>query len=354
MLVALVCSATAFGTLHAQSTIPQSNVPQITTPQTATPQITTPRNTTSQATTPQSVLLWPNGAPGALGNAEADKPRLYLFLPKKRSTSASILVIPGGGYQHVAIGHEGFQIAEWLNEQGMAAFVLDYRVKPYVYPVEIEDGRRAMRLIRAHAEDYGIDPTRIGVWGSSAGGHLASSLGTHCESLAAAATPTALETTPTEDPVDRLSCKPNFMVLAYPVIAMEKPGAHSGSRKNLFGPDPDPALLREYSNQYAVTASTPPTFIFATTYDPIVPVDNALDFYRALVHAHVPVELHLFDYSNHGCGLCGSIVPLRVWPSLLRTWLIDKSFLPPDAPPLPTPAPNWPVWPKAFKGPGEF
>lgn len=342
LLSAVACFAGLFGTLHAQ------------------------------ADPPQSVLLWPNGAPGALGNTEIDKPRLYLFLPKHRSTSAAILIIPGGGYQHVAIGHEGFQIANWLNDQGMAAFVLDYRVKPYRYPVEIDDGRRAMRLIRAHSAEYAVDPKRIGVWGSSAGGHLATSLGTHCENVTAKVTNTALDvirdpsqnvpprpsasqdTAATDDPIDRLSCKPSFMVLAYPVIAMEKPVTHSGSRKNLFGPNPDPAILRQYSNQYAVTPSTPPTFIFATTYDPVVPVENSLDFYRALVHAHVPVEMHLFDYASHGCGLCGSIVPLRVWPALLRTWLMDKSLLPPNAPPLPSPSPNWPVWPKSFRGPGQF
>lgn len=327
LLIALGCFASMFSRLHAQ------------------------------AAPPQSVLLWPNGAPGALGSTATDKPRLYLFLPNKRSTSAAILVIPGGGYQHVAIGHEGFQIADWLNEQGMAAFVLDYRVNPYHYPIETDDGRRAMRLIRARAAEYGIDPNRLGVWGSSAGGHLASSLGTHCENVAAKVTNAALDARGPivgHDPIDGFSCKPNFMVLAYPVIAMERPVAHSGSRKNLFGPHPDPTILHQYSNQYAVTADTPPTFIFATSYDPVVPVENSLDFYRALVRAHVPVEIHIFDYANHGCGLCGSIVPLRVWPALLRTWLIDKSFLPPNAPPLPAPTPNWPVWPKALRGPGQF
>lgn len=304
----------------------------------------------AQTGPPQPIFLWPNGAPGALGNTEADKPRMYALLPKKRSTSAAILVIPGGGYEQVALGHEGFQIAAWLNEQGMAAFVLDYRVKPYRYPVEIDDGRRAMRLIRAHAAEYGIDPNRLGVWGSSAGGHLASSLGTHCENVTSSVTNTVAN----QDPVDRLSCKPNFMVLAYPVIGMEEPVTHSGSRLNLLGPNPDPALAHEYSNQFAVTADTPPTFLFATTNDPAVPVENSLDFYRALERAHVHAELHIFDYSDHGCGLCGSILPLRVWPSLLRTWLIDHSFLPPDAPPLPAPEPNWPVWPKGFTGPGQF
>lgn len=305
-----------------------------------------PLHAQTAANPPQTVFLYPNGAPGALGSAPADKPRMYVFLPKKRSTSAAILVIPGGGYEHVAIGHEGFQIADWLNHQGMAAIVLDYRVAPYHYPVEINDGRRAMRLIRAHAAEYGIDPNRIGVWGSSAGGHLASSLGTHCEPTDQPAS--------TDDPVDQLSCKPDFMVLAYPVISMELPETHAGSRRALLGLDPDPKLAHEYSNQFAVTPDTPPTFLFATTNDPVVPVENSLDFYRALERNHVHAELHLFDYSNHGCGLCGSIIPLRVWPSLLRTWLIDHSYLPPDAPPAPTPAPNWPVWPKGLEGPGNW
>jgi acetyl esterase/lipase len=320
----------------------------------------------SAQTPPPPVFLWPNGAPGALGNAEVDKPRMYIFLPEKRSTSAAILVIPGGGYQGVALGFEGFQAAQWLNQQGMPAFVLDYRVRPYHYPVEIDDGRRAMRLIRAHAAEYGIDPNRLGVWGFSAGGHLASSLGTHCENVTVADTKSATPMSATSvsvsasskndpiDPIEQLSCKPDFMVLAYPVIAMEQSFAHSGSRRNLFGPNPDPEILHEYSNQLAVTEDTPPAFIFATTNDPVVPVENSLDFYRALERAHVHAELHIFDYSNHGCGLCGSILPLRVWPALLRTWLIDRSFLPIDAPPLPAPEPNWPAWPKGFTGPGEF
>jgi acetyl esterase/lipase len=301
--------------------------------------------TQAGAAIPPPIFLWPNGAPGALGNAEADKPRMYAFLPKTRSTSAAVLVIPGGGYEHVAMGHEGFQIATWLNAQGMPAFVLDYRVKPYRYPVEIDDGRRAMRLIRAHAAEYGIDPNRLGVWGSSAGGHLSSSLGTHCESVANTVTNT--------DPIDSQSCKPNFMVLEYPVIGMEEPAAHSGSRRNLLGPNPDATLAHEYSNQFAVTAQTPPTFIWATTKDPTVPVENSLDFYRALERSHVSAELHIYDYADHGCGLCGSIVPLSTWPLLLRNWLLLHSLLPPNAPPTPAPEPNSAVWPQGLVGPGQ-
>ena len=301
------------------------------------------------AAIPPPIFLYPNGAPGALGASEADKPRMYAFLPKTRSTSAAILVIPGGGYEHVAMGHEGFQLATWLNAQGMPAFVLDYRVAPYRYPIEIDDGRRAMRLIRAHAAEYGIDPNRLGVWGSSAGGHLASSLGTHCES----ATTTATNPSVNSDPVDSQSCKPDFMILEYPVIGMEGPIAHTGSRKNLLGPDPDPTLAHEYSNQFAVTAQTPPTFIWATTKDATVPVENSLDFYHALERANVPAELHIYDYADHGCGLCGSIVPLSTWPGLLRNWLLQHSYLPPNAPPMPAPEPNSAFWPQGLTGPGQ-
>lgn len=291
---------------------------------------------------PIPIRLYPGKAPGALGNTPQDIPILYLMLPKKPTTSAAILVIPGGGYEHVAIGHEGFQIGEWLRDQGMPALVLDYRVAPYHYPVEIEDGMRAMRLIRAHAKEWGIDPNRIGVWGFSAGGHLAATLGTHCN-----------QTNPdAKDPIDRYSCKPDFMVLAYPVISMRKSITHMGSRLNLLGPDPSPALVKDMSNELQVTPTTPPTFIFVTQRDPVVPVQNSLDFFNAMVKNHVEGELHVFDYGIHGCGLCGSILPLRVWPSMLRRWLIDHSWLPPNAPEPPPPSPNWPHTVPGYVGPG--
>jgi len=302
-------------------------------------------NAQAGAAIPPAIYLWPNGAPGALGNTEADKPRMYAFLPKTRSTSAVVLVIPGGSYQHVAMGHEGFQIATWLNEQGMPAFVLDYRVAPYHYPAPIEDGQRALELIRTHAAEYGIDPNRLGVWGFSAGGHLASSLGTHC---GVAGLPPVGGSA--EAPCERLA----FMILAYPVISLEGDIAHHLSAENFLGPDPDPKLAHEYSNQFAVTAQTPPTFLFATTNDPTVPVENSLDFYRALERAHVSAELHIYDYSNHGCGLCGSIIPLTTWPLLLRNWMLQHSLLPPNAPPLPAPEPNSTKWPQGLTGPGQF
>ena len=292
------------------------------------------------------IYLWPHGAPGALGDRPADKPILLAFMPEKRSTSTAVLVIPGGGYQYVAMGYEGVQIAKWLNAQGVAAFVLDYRVAPYRYPAEIEDGERAMRLIRSEAAEYGIDPNRIGVWGSSAGGHLASTLGTHCDE----------DTVPLKNPdaVDKLSCKPDFMVLAYPVITMKLPGTHPGSRMNLLGPHPSAAMVERYSNELHVTKDTPPTFLFGTTFDPVVPMaTNDLAFYEALVKAHVPAELHLYDYANHGCGLAGSIQPLSTWPLLLRNWLVQRGWIPQGAPPPPPPMPNIPAWLPQIKGPGQ-
>jgi acetyl esterase/lipase len=293
---------------------------------------------------PQPVFLWPNGAPGALGSAEADMPRLYPFVPQAKSTTAAVLVIPGGGYTHVAIGHEGFQFARWLNAQGMTAFVLDYRVSPYRYPVEIQDGMRALRYVRAHAADFGIDPNRIGVWGSSAGGHLASTLGVHGNDAA------PLPEHP--DSVDQVSAQPNFMVLSYPVISMQGPDAHTGSEKNLLGESPDPSLQQKLSNLLGVNAQTPPTFLFATTNDPTVPVENSLNFYRALERAHVPVELHIYDYADHGCGLCGSIPELATWPLLLHNWLMHGGWLPKNTllPPIEA---NYPSWPAGLEGPGK-
>ena len=304
---------------------------------------------------PPPVFLWPHGAPGALGNTEADKPRMYVFLPTQRSTSTAILVIPGGGYEHVAIGHEGVQIAEWLNSQGIPAFVVDYRVAPYHYPAPLEDGRRAMRLIRDHAAEYGIDPDRLGVWGFSAGGHLASTLGTLCDApLPGSAGEGASGASLVGDAADTLSCKPDFMVLAYPVISMEPPETHAGSRLNLLGPNPDPALAHRLSTQFDVNAQTPGTFLFATTNDPTVPVANSLDFYRALQQAHVPAELHIYDFSNHGCGLCGAIIPLSTWPGLLRNWLVQRGWIPSTAPPPPPPGPNMPGWIPGLEGPGKY
>jgi acetyl esterase/lipase len=296
----------------------------------------------SEIAAPAPVMLWPNGAPGALGAAPRDRPRLYPFLPATPSTQAAVLVIPGGGYSIVALDLEGFQFARWLNAQGIPAFVLDYRVAPYRYPAEIQDGLQAVRLIRSHAAEYKIDPDRLGVWGSSAGGHLASTLGTHCVDGA--------------PPLPRLStggCRLSFMILTYPVVTMELPLTHRGSRDNLLGPDPGSALVAALSNESAVTAHTPATFIMATSGDPVVPIENSVKLYRAMVEAHVPAELHLYDFARHGTGLAGTTFPyLASWTGLLRHWLTHIGVLPAAAPPPPAAAANDPAFPAGFSGPG--
>lgn len=290
------------------------------------------------------IPLWSGRPPGAIGNGPEDKPRLYVFLPARPSSQTSVLLLPGGGYSAVALGREGFQVARWLNAQGVAAFVLDYRVAPYRYPVPIDDGRRAMRLIRARALDFGIDPHRLGAWGFSAGGHLAASLATGCGKV---------NHQEPQDNIDRLSCRPDFLILAYALTSMDWPGVNRNSLADLFGPRPDPELVHRSTTQFAVSADTPPTFLFATTRDPRVRVENSVDFYRALAEAGVSAELHLFDYANHGCGLCGGIPALASWTSLLRAWLIRRSLMPASAPLVPVPAFNYPLWPAGFDGPGR-
>ncbi len=321
-----------------------------------------PLGAQQSASIPPPIFLYPHGAPGALGNGEADRPRLYPFLAKTPTTRAAVLVVPGGGYTHVALGHEGIQAAQWLNAQGVSAFVLDYRVEPYRFPAPINDGVQAMRLIRSHAPDYNIDPDRIGVWGFSAGGHLAATLATQCKlgsgdpnvSAAAAATGPDKSIAGPPDSLRDLACQPNFVILAYPVISMEKEVSHPGSRAALLGPNPDEALARQLSAQTAVTPSTAPTFLFATSGDPVVPVENSVLFYRALQKARVPAEMHLFDFADHGCGLCGPIPELAVWPALLRTWMVHHALLPANAPLPPPPGPNMPDWPSGLDGPGHF
>src|SRR5262249_15968139 len=174
---------------------------------------------------------------------------------------------------------------------------------------------------------------------------LASTLGVHGNDAA----PLPEKT----DSVDQTDARPNLMILSYPVISMQGPIAHVGSMKNLLGETPDVQMQQKFSNQLQVNAQTPMTFLFATTGDATVPVENSLDFYRALGRSRVPVEFHIYDYANRGCGLCGDIPELATWPTLLRNWLIQENWLPKDAPPMPPAAPNYPFWPLGLEGPGK-
>lgn len=270
---------------------------------------------------PAPVLLWPSGAPGALGSADTDAPAIYVFLPTAPNpTKTGVVVAPGGGYQHLAMEKEGFAVARWLNQQGIAAFVLRYRLGPqYHHPIELGDAQRAIRMVRAHAAEYGIEKERLGMWGFSAGGHLTATAGTQFDAGHPDAT----------DPVDHESSRPEFLVLSYPVITLMDPAAHTGSRKYLLGDNPDPGLVRSMSAETRVTADTPPTFLFSTTDDKTVPIANSVMFYDALVKAGVPVEMHIFQHGAHGAGLASANPDLSVWPSLLIQWMRERGYAAP-------------------------
>jgi acetyl esterase/lipase len=265
------------------------------------------------------IVLWPDGAPNALGKDEPDIPTLTPFWPEKPAdTGTAIIVCPGGSYDHLSMQREGSDVATWLNSIGIPAFVLKYRVGPrYRYPTSLTDAQRAMRWVRAHAADFQLKADRIGMLGFSAGGHLSAMTGTHLVDPKADAA----------DPIDRVDARPDFLVLAYPVISMFDPIAHKKSRENLLGPSPAPKMLDELSNQNHVTNRTPPTFIFHTDDDPGVPVENAVEFYTALKKAGVPAEMHIYAHGKHGVGLGGTDPILATWPARLADWLRGRGLL---------------------------
>jgi acetyl esterase/lipase len=257
--------------------------------------------------------LWSGRAPGALGDAEADIPALTVFLPRTMAPGTPAVVIcPGGAYARLASNHEGRQVASFLNSLGIAAFVLRYRLGPaYHHPIELGDAQRAIRTLRSHAGEWRLDPARIGIVGFSAGGHLAMSASTHFD----AGNPSAT------DQVDRAGSRPDFAVLGYPVISMTAPWTHAGSRTNLLGDRPDPEVARDLSGENAVTATTPPTFLFQTTEDTVVPAENSVQYYLALRKAGVPAEMHVFEKGAHGVGLANDNAALSPWSTLLANWL---------------------------------
>jgi acetyl esterase/lipase len=266
----------------------------------------------------QPIRLWEHDAPGALGAEAVDVPTLTPFLvDASKASGAGFIVCPGGGYQHLA-PHEGAPVAQWLNTLGINAFVLKYRLGPkYRHPVEMEDVQRAIRLVRARAGEWGIDPKRIGILGFSAGGHLASTAATHFDSGDGSA----------PDPIDQVSCRPDLAILIYPVISMSNAYVHSGSRKMLLGDSPDVELEKFLSNDLQVTAKTPPCFLVHGADDHTVPVENSLLFAMACHKNKVPFELHIFEHGSHGFGMGGTDRELSSWPGMAGNWLEHRGFL---------------------------
>ncbi len=266
---------------------------------------------------PEPIDLWPDGAPLAKGTADEDRPTLAIYLPEKPIGTA-VVICPGGGYRNLAIDHEGDQIARWYNSLGIAAFVLKYRLGPkYNHPVELSDVQRAIRIVREGAWRYGVRPDRIGVMGFSAGGHLASTAATHFDAGDASA----------KDPIDRVSSRPDYAVLCYPVISLTSEYTHQGSKTNLLGENPDPALAESLSNDKQITPETPPTFLWHTNEDTSVPAENSVLFYLGLRKAGVPAELHIFERGRHGMGLAWTDRVLSAWPDLLANWLYSRGLL---------------------------
>jgi acetyl esterase/lipase len=272
---------------------------------------------TLQAQTPQAELLWPAGAPGALGGEDIDKPSLTPFVVEAgRGSGTAVIVCPGGGYQHLSMDKEGYAVARFLNSLGVSAFVLQYRLGPrYHHPIELQDAQRAIRIVRSRAAQLGVQPDRIGIMGFSAGGHLASTAGTHYD----AGDPSAA------DPIDHVGSRPDFLILCYPVISFTN-FVHRGSMVSLLGANPDPKLVENLSNELQVTAQAPPTFLFHTSNDSTVPVENSVQFYLALRKAGVAAELHIYEKGPHGVGLAQDNPQLASWPGILASWLRGRGL----------------------------
>jgi len=270
---------------------------------------------------PTTIPLWTGKAPMLLPEKPNDAPTLTIYKPaKEKSVPTAIVVCPGGGYGGLAIGHEGKEPAEFLNSIGITACVLKYRHAPgYRHPVPMMDAQRAIRHVRFHARDLGVDSSKIGIWGFSAGGHLASTVSTHFQGEGLDAT----------DPIDKVSSRPDFSILCYPVITLDPPHAHMGSRRNLLGNNPDQALVTSLCNHLQVSKETPPTFLFHTKADKAVVLENSKLYQEACQKAGVPVELVVYDQGQHGVGLASKDPILSEWPKKLQKWMDSRGLLMP-------------------------
>jgi len=285
--------------------------------------------TFSEAAPPVVIPLWPEGVPGAkaIGDerpetggriANVSEPTLTVYGPATdRPNGTAVIIAPGGGYGMLSTEREGVQFTNWLSTLGVTSFVLKYRLKEFGHPAPLQDVLRAVRLVRSHAAEFKVNPARVGVMGSSAGGHLAASAGTLFDH-AAGRTGAALDAT---------SARPDFLILLYPVITMDDPHAHAGSRKNLLGDNPPPELLQLASMAKQVTTATPPTLLIHTQEDQSVPVENSILFYQALTRAKVPAEMYLFERGSHGMGMKPGFGTASDWPARAADWLRHRGLL---------------------------
>jgi acetyl esterase/lipase len=251
-------------------------------------------------------------------------PGMYVFLPgKQENKGAAVVICPGGGYERLAYVVSGLQLAKWFNTMGISAFVLNYRLPNYpdlkqrdIGP--LQDAQRAIRIIRANAWKWGINTDKIGVMGSSSGGHLATTLGTHPEDVSAV-----------KDSLDKTAFNPNFMILVSPVVTMDQKYAHKGSVKNLLGEHPTNELIAMYSNELQVTAKTPPTFIVDAENDKAVSPMNSLLFYQALLSNNIPVSFHVFPQGAHAIALRNNPGSTELWTGLCEAWLNEMNIIAP-------------------------
>jgi len=267
-------------------------------------------------------LLWPDGAPGAKGDAEGDEPTLTIYLPAEaNAVGTAVVICPGGGYYFLGL-ETAHRAAEWFNSLGVAAFVLKYRhsAAGYVHPAPLQDARRAIRLVRSNAEKWNIDTKKIGIVGFSAGGHLAATLGTHFDRGKKSA----------KDSIERFSCRPDFMILVYPLITLTEPYTHQRSKLSLLGPSPDAGLAADLSLEKQVKITTPPAFIVHGSDDTVVPVENSIMFYLALQKSAVPAEMHIYQNGPHGFALGkgrSAAGPVTHWTDRCIDWMKYRQLL---------------------------
>ncbi len=277
----------------------------------------------------KTLKVWPNGAPNDNGMKEPEEKyeglrvrnvseaEMYVYLPEENNSGAAVVICPGGGYWIEAMDHEGYDMAAWLKSKGVTGIVLKYRLPYGHHEVPASDLKRAIRIVRSNAKEWGIDPQKVGIAGSSAGGHLASTVGTHFD--------TGIKDS--SDPIDKISCRPDFMLLLYPVVTFNEEFGHMGSRKNLIGEGNDWKMVEEYSNELHVTPETPPTFLVLADDDKAVPPRNSVEFYLALKKNNVPAEMHIFQEGGHGFGMKKKNLPVEEWPNLFYNWLEAMKFV---------------------------